>query len=311
MNRLGACFVIFLGLFGGRGTCFSQSPAQRFFERLDVWRSWYETQLDRSFACEVESDFQDGSKSRKRILRNGRQQTAIIGHTLSNGKKIFSAELSNPTYLASLESKIEGKWLISDLVEPSLSEFKRLRTNLAGEFESVIGSGLYYLDVKDSIESVVECSGSGDCFDVQLRTSAFPSDIPEFRPLPDRMIVKFGEFGLPVEMRLHCTFRGFNYAVKNEYMKVDDKLRLVVRQEFSGFPDVAQPNLLNYDFLSKYSSFRELVPDDQSKFRLPHYGLKEPKLQSGVSEYRYWIALSIVMLLIVVSLGVFVRRIRK
>lgn len=301
--------VVSVFLFTG-SRCFSQSHEERFESKLAAWKTWYEAQLNSSFACRAETRFSDGSQARKEMIRDGRKQFAISRNTVLNGKKTFSTDLSNPFYLASLGSQMEGKWLITDLVEPTYVDFKRLRKNIAGEFEGMIGSGLYYLEPKGVIESIVGFGDSNISFDLSLRTSAYPVDVPEYRPLPNRMIVTFGEFNLPIEMRLHCTFRDFNFAVKNEYRNIDGMMRLIKRQEFDGFADLLEKKLLDHNFVSTYSDFRELNDKDLEKCKLSYYGLPEPKTATNVTSFRTWIMLALATGTIAFFVWIYIRRAR-
>jgi hypothetical protein len=279
-----------------------------FQAKMDNWRSWYQKQLEDRFSYLSETTFENGSYSNKKVVRDGQVQSSIVGESNHAGDTQFSAEIMNSDYISSLESRLKGRWLMTELVERNVKDFARLRNNVAGEFESAMGGGLYYLVVSKVVKAPVLFDSTNGWYDIKLNKDAFDPNQPAFKPMPNRMIVKFGDFDLPIEMRLHCTFRDFNYAIRSEYQRIGDDVRKVRHRQYTGFQDLEMDLPSNADFDSHYSSFRAVDDLDRASCRLSNYGLPEPTSPSFFSLYRSRLLLGFALFGAIVTIIFFIRK---
>lgn len=274
--------------------CMGQSGSEEFGRLHAAWKGWYLQQLDDKVCFSGEFTDPSGQSASKTYVRDGRNQSAIVGESTFSGSHLFSAELVNQDYVASLESRLKGAWLLTDLIEKNSAHFRRLHGNVAAEFEAIMGGGLYYLEVPNVIETVSGFGTAKNWFEIKLRTTAFPTDDPAYKPMPSLMLVRFGEFGLPTDMRLHCTTGDFNFAVESKYERFDDRIRKVRYRTYTGFSSLNE-SLSTPDVDVRFGSFRNLEERDLVACRLTHYGLPEPKEEKFFKFSNTWILLAVLL----------------
>jgi hypothetical protein len=288
---------------------FAQPSDRQFQTFFQSWQDWHDQLVVERLFCKNDWQSEDGTSGTVEIRRDRNVQRAMSRTQIATGRvQKKSVEILNSDYMAKLDMGLRNQWVISELVvrKTNPDRFRLEVEDAAERFESLMGSGLYYLQVPGIISSVSLVPAFENAFLLKLNPDGYP-DIRKFRPRPDQMMIIFHSTGLPKEVRMHCTGGDFNFGYKNGYDMRDGQLRKIWNEEYSGFESLVDGELKGFEIRSEFIIYKNLDSTDELHFRLPYYGHAEPVIPPWWRIHQTKLLLLIVIL-ILFSGAIFLKR---